>query len=97
MQVFAGIRVCNHGGSQNGAVLDLCSALVNARVKGLFGMLFIAWSPAVVKAMIPARRDQTTSSHLVFQSWRCSDLLQPAWMFGCDLCNYFAFGFTWFY
>jgi len=27
MQVFAGIRVCNQGGSQKGAVLDLCSAL----------------------------------------------------------------------
>lgn len=37
--------------------MELCSALGNARVKGFFEMLFIAWNPAAVKALIPARRD----------------------------------------
>lgn len=42
VQVFSGIRVCNQGGFRNGAVVELCSALGNARVKGFFEMLFIA-------------------------------------------------------
>lgn len=58
-----GFRACNQGGFWNGDVLELCSVLRNARVKGFFEMLFIAWNPAAVKALIPARHDTALPLH----------------------------------
>lgn len=76
--------MCNQGASWNGAVLDLCLALGNARVKDLFEMLFIAQNPAVAKALIPARRDTALP---LSPCVSLPEVLQPANVFGCDLCN----------
>lgn len=72
--------MCNQGASWNGAVLDLCSALGNARVKDLFEMQFIARNPAVAKALIPARRDTALPLCALCFTPRGASACQDVWL-----------------